>query len=274
MPETSAQRIELIERTHFWFIGRARLLERVFTQHSLSPPVLDLGCGTGLFANYLTANGMWCAGVDLSPLDGEEATGRVVAGRAEALPFASSAFAAVLGRDVLEHVDDHATLDEVFRVLEPGGLLVLLVPAWPSLWGIRDLRAGHMRRYTRRSLRRVVVEGGFEVRELSGYQFLLLPVFALSRLTGRLLSNWTSTGRGRRQASEDGDGRVTGVGVIGVGVTGAGVTGAGVMGAEDNPNRWINRFFGAVTVLELAVSERTRLRPPIGSSLLLVAVKP
>jgi SAM-dependent methyltransferase len=53
----------------------------------------------------------------------------LLAGQAEALPFASNAFEAVLSHEVLEHVvDDRRALSEIFRVLRPAGRLVLFVP--------------------------------------------------------------------------------------------------------------------------------------------------
>jgi SAM-dependent methyltransferase len=92
--------------------------------------------------------------------------------------------------DVLEHVDDTRALAEARRVLRPGGLLLITVPAMPWLWSYRDRAAGHRRRYTRSALRRLAEDCGFEVAELRYYQCALLPLVAASRLGGRRNSSF------------------------------------------------------------------------------------
>jgi SAM-dependent methyltransferase len=76
--------------------------------------------------------------------------------RADALaafPCADEVFDAVILLDVLEHlVDPHCLLDETHRVLIPGGVVVIMVPAGPELWSYWDGMHGHQRRYTRASL--------------------------------------------------------------------------------------------------------------------------
>jgi hypothetical protein len=48
--------------------------------------------------------------------------------------------------------------------LVPGGLIILLVPAFPSLYGPIDRNLGHHRRYTRASIRRLTAETGLSLR--------------------------------------------------------------------------------------------------------------
>lgn len=95
--------------------------------------VLDLGCGAGFgtvkFSRYFDTYA-----VEPSLEYAQRARARapraaVTHGSAEHLPYPDDDFAAVLMLDVLEHVaDERATIDEVARVLRPGGLLVLSVP--------------------------------------------------------------------------------------------------------------------------------------------------
>jgi hypothetical protein len=76
------------------------------------------------------------------------------------LPFADGAFDAVFMLDVLEHLADPAPLvGELGRVLTPGGLTVIMVPARPELWSYWDEMHGHQRRYTKPSLAAVFGEG-------------------------------------------------------------------------------------------------------------------
>ena len=67
--------------------------------------------------------------------------------------------------NVLEHIEnDRLALHHMFEVLSPGGDLILLVPAHPSLYGTLDDLVGHFRRYDRPGLIEKVSEVGFECR--------------------------------------------------------------------------------------------------------------
>jgi SAM-dependent methyltransferase len=187
---TRLAKIRELEAWHFWFVGRRELVRGLLARHLGPAPqaVLDVGCGTGHLAGELLAAGHRVTALDRLP----EALGaarnrglgllRADAGR---LPLRGGAFDAVTLLDVLEHVDDAATLAELRRVVRPGGLLVLTVPAAPWLWSHRDAAAGHLRRYTRGSLEKTLAAGGFAPLELGPYQCALLPVVAASRILGR-----------------------------------------------------------------------------------------
>jgi SAM-dependent methyltransferase len=67
--------------------------------------------------------------------------------------------------NVLEHVRDHRlALDHMYRVLEPGGRAVFLLPAFESLYGPIDRNLGHFRRYSRASWRSLSEAAGFRVK--------------------------------------------------------------------------------------------------------------
>jgi glycosyltransferase involved in cell wall biosynthesis len=67
--------------------------------------------------------------------------------------------------NVLEHIEhDSAAVADFASVLEPGGRLVLLVPAMPALYGSLDIHLNHFRRYDRDALRDLVTRAGFEVQ--------------------------------------------------------------------------------------------------------------
>jgi SAM-dependent methyltransferase len=185
----------LEEGGHFWFEGRRRLLEAVLRRdlQRRGQFVLDLGSGTGWALDMLRRLGHRGIGVDAltPPVDptNAQSTDRFLRSDATRLPFADSTFDAVLALDVLEHVDDVTALSEVHRVLRPEGVIVATVPAFPRLWSDRDVVAGHRRRYTRATLRATLKASRFSVRSLRGYQFLLLPVIAASRMLGKARSD-------------------------------------------------------------------------------------
>lgn len=101
---------------------------------SFEPPVLDLGCGDGVFMSMLGREPI-AAGIDISETAvataGANGTyGEVRVGTAAALPFADARFKTVFSNCVLEHIPEiDKVLSEVNRVLLPGGKLVFTVPS-------------------------------------------------------------------------------------------------------------------------------------------------
>jgi SAM-dependent methyltransferase len=190
--EESLSRLAAMEGWHFWFVGRRKLLDRLLVSSSLSATdlVLDVGCGTGRTLQSLRARGHRVVGLDLRR-EGLSAARRscrdcvLVQADAIRIPFAPDSFDAVLLLDVVEHVDDHALLSEVSRVLRPRGVAIVAVPALPWLWSYRDEAAGHLRRYTKAQLTSAVEAAHLRVREMRYYQFFLFPFIAATRLLGR-----------------------------------------------------------------------------------------
>ena len=155
---------------------REKLLLDLFRSGSPGPRVLNAGAGAGSFSQRLAENGFDVTSVDASSAAVEVLRGRVTGevARADvtALPFADAAFdAAVLG-EVLEHVeDDRGALEEVARVLRPGGVLAVSVPADPKRFGPSDRWAGHVRRYSRQELLSACEAGGFTVERCRAWGF-------------------------------------------------------------------------------------------------------
>jgi SAM-dependent methyltransferase len=100
-----------------------------------------------------------------------------------ALPFQSSSFDAIIALDIFEHIEAHQlAFSEALRVLRPGGILVLSVPAFWWLWGPHDIALHHFRRYKRTELVSRLRSVGFEISCGSYAVFLLFPLVVLSRL--------------------------------------------------------------------------------------------
>ncbi len=79
----------------------------------------------------------------------------------------------VLCQNVLEHIaDDGAALTSMGAALRPGGVVVVLVPAHPRLFGALDRAYGHERRYTRERLMSLAAEAGLEVVSLVSFNAL------------------------------------------------------------------------------------------------------
>ena len=79
--------------------------------------------------------------------------------------------------NVLEHIEEQQlALENARRILEPrSGKLCLLVPAHPSLFSPLDVKLGHRRRYTKRSLTSALEEAGFRVDSVSWFNMLGMP---------------------------------------------------------------------------------------------------
>jgi SAM-dependent methyltransferase len=79
----------------------------------------------------------------------------------------------VLAVNVLEHIlDDVGALRRMAAVVEPGGSVVVFVPAYPSLYGPHDRAAGHVRRYVPRTLEAAISAAGLRVELLRPVNFL------------------------------------------------------------------------------------------------------
>lgn len=191
-PLARLTRLAEIERWHFWFIGRRKLIARLLDKYLRNREglLLDLGCGTGLMVENLVRAGYRVVGLDRLP-EGLTVARQLGGGawpvqsEATRLPLRSGVFGGVLLLDVLEHVEEKELLHEVRRILAPGGVLVITVPAIPWLWSYRDEAAGHLRRYRRRQLARLLEAGGFQVKEMRFYQCILFPMVLLTRVLGK-----------------------------------------------------------------------------------------
>lgn len=172
--------------THEWgsapeFVGprhelRERLLLDLFRSGNPGARVLNAGAGTGSFSLRLADLGFEVTSVDASSaaveILRERVPGDVAQADVTALPFADATFdAAVLG-EVLEHIEgDRAALAEVARVLRPGGMLAVSVPANPERFGPSDRWAGHVRRYSRRELLDACGAAAFTVERCRAWGF-------------------------------------------------------------------------------------------------------
>lgn len=98
----------------------------------------------------------------------------------------SSAYDSVVMVNVLEHLaDDTAILQEVYRLLRPGGHLLLFVPALMLLYSPLDRLFGHYRRYNLRELRKKARAAGFELQRCRYFDWLgALPWLLINRMAG------------------------------------------------------------------------------------------
>jgi SAM-dependent methyltransferase len=189
---TEYDRIAALEERHWWYTGM-RAGARALLRRTLasSPPntgrsILDAGCGTGGGLRWLAEFGR-VTGLDVHPLAVRHAVRvgpRVCRASVLTLPFAACRFDLVTCFDVLYHravADDEQALREFARVLQPGGFLLLRVPAHDWLRGAHDAQVYTRQRYARAELREKVGRAGLVVRRLTYAGAILLPPALLRR---------------------------------------------------------------------------------------------
>jgi 2-polyprenyl-3-methyl-5-hydroxy-6-metoxy-1,4-benzoquinol methylase len=193
-----------VEREHFWFRSRQEVVREALVRlvgDIRGRRLFDIGCGSGGLLQFLANEGIPVAGA----CDAYRESLDIVRGRVKAplvliddgrLPPLGGGHSLLSLFDVLEHLDDdEGMLRFLFSALEPGGVLVLTVPAHSFLFDEMDELAHHRRRYGRRELQRKIEAAGFEVRTLSHFMSILVPPLVAMRAIGRVLY-------GRRRASE------------------------------------------------------------------------
>jgi SAM-dependent methyltransferase len=97
---------------------------------------------------------------------------------------------AVLLLNVLEHIEeDGAALRQVARILKPGGIAVVEVPAGPHLYDVYDEHLLHYRRYSMRTLALQIRAAGLTVLEKSHLGCTVYPAFAFVKRRNRRLAS-------------------------------------------------------------------------------------
>ncbi|MFM7357416.1 MAG: methyltransferase domain-containing protein [Sediminibacterium sp.] len=144
-----------LERKHWWFLVRKKIIaERISTL--LHPPTntksLNVGAATGATSDMLAEFGsVMSIEYDVACTEFAKIymTTPIEQGSILELPFDANQYDLVAALDVVEHVEDHQlAVQELWRVCNPGGHIVITVPAYAFLWSEHDVINHHFRRYT------------------------------------------------------------------------------------------------------------------------------
>ena len=235
--------IRRVEDFHWWYGALRGVLTDAWMR--FGPPsggsvrICDAGCGTGGVLAMLKRNGQ-AFGIDIAPealhFSQDRRLSRLVRGSIQEMPFRAAVFDAVVSLDVLYHrsvPDRGAAVREMVRLLKPGGVLFVNVPAYEWLRSPHDAAVHTGHRFTRNELCALLEANGAEVIWASYWNALLLPVIAAAR--------WVRRASGERSDLE---------------------------GARDS---WINRLLLRVLRAERALLRHCGL--PFGVSIFAVAKK-
>ena len=209
MKKRFAEQYGDLEEWHWWFRGRRKIIESILSGQLTvgERRVLSVGCGPAEGLAWLlpfAGSQGKVVGLDVDPTHARNLNENIefVVGSLEDAPLEDASFDVVLALDVLEHLDDDSKgLREAVRLVKPKGLLLLTVPALPSLWGGQDVVSEHRRRYTKRSFVRLFKNAGLSEYHVRYFNTLLFPLVAAVRLSRR------SAGMGARQRSDFEDNR-------------------------------------------------------------------
>jgi SAM-dependent methyltransferase len=186
--------LDAVERTHWYYAGK-RAMVRWWLERC-GPPradqvLLDCGAGTGRFALEMESS---CR---VLVLDDHEEALRLLRSRfkpeqilslsGDAVPLPDGSLDYVTALDVLEHVpDDVAVVRGFHRLLKPGAIAVVTVPASMALWSDWDEGLHHYRRYHRAQLRALFPAAQWEVLHVNYTNVVIYPAVWLIRKWRRL----------------------------------------------------------------------------------------
>ena len=181
------------EERHWWYVGMRRISAALLDRYPPAeaggcPDILDAGCGSGGMTQFLARRGQ-VTGIDLAhdalSLARRRGVRRLVRASVGLLPLAANSFDVVTSFDVLYHLDvedDVAALAELQRVLRPGGVLLIRLPAFDWIRGAHDQAVHTRHRYTKGELTRKLRDVGFLVEHASYANSLLFPLAPAKRL--------------------------------------------------------------------------------------------
>ncbi len=189
MNSTEYANMDRMEATHWYYAGK-----RVFARRLLElagPPradqlLLDCGAGTGRFAQEMEAS---CR---VMVLDDHEESLRILRTRFRAdqilslagdqVPLPAASLDYVTALDVLEHTpDDRAVVAGFARLVKPGGVALVTVPASMALWSDWDVSLHHYRRYSRPQLKALFPESDWELLHVNYTNVVIYPAVWIIR---------------------------------------------------------------------------------------------
>jgi 2-polyprenyl-3-methyl-5-hydroxy-6-metoxy-1,4-benzoquinol methylase len=185
-----------------------RLLKKAGVQR-----VLDVGCGLGKVTIYLAQRGIDITGIDVShrliELARKKSAEKHVPTDFHVVELGAfqtkQKYDAVLFAGVLEHIDDDEQLmRDAYRFLNKHGKIIITAPCFPFLYNPRDKRIGHLRRYTKKSIARKLIQAGYVPVIQRYYSFAMIfgaiylkifkkneyPFNAVNSITDKFLHVW------------------------------------------------------------------------------------
>jgi 2-polyprenyl-3-methyl-5-hydroxy-6-metoxy-1,4-benzoquinol methylase len=200
--ETGFEALLQMQREHFWYRGRHKLLLNVLKKEILrhygkadSLRAIDMGGGCGgwleyihthnfgMFQEFALGDSSMRALFLAEPVVGSFATRYQI----DLLDLGwREEWDIVFLLEVLEHIPDHeAVLRQLRKSVRSGGLLFVTAPALNFFWTYNDELAQHQRRYSKQDFRALGKQAHLELLRTEYFMFFLSPALLLSRLLFR-----------------------------------------------------------------------------------------
>ena len=141
-------------------------LTRLIRESAESTDLIDFGAGIGTFSKRLRTAGYNVTCVEPDPLQRRRLEEQGFDTLENITGVADNSASFVFSLNVFEHIqDDSVALREIRQKLKSGGTLLIYVPAFACLWTSLDEKLCHYRRYTKKTLRRLVEQEGFVIED-------------------------------------------------------------------------------------------------------------
>ncbi len=182
-----------IEDNSYWFCHRNQCIKSCLSIFQNENDILfDIGGGNGFVAKQLETAGYNVVLLEPGEEGAKNARQRgvqnIICATLQTGGFHDNCLDSIGVFDVIEHIeDDNMFVSNLHKYLKKDGKLYVTVPALNKLWSINDEIAGHFRRYSTKSLRKLLEINGFEINYIS-YIFspLTLPLFTLRSIPSKL----------------------------------------------------------------------------------------
>jgi ubiquinone/menaquinone biosynthesis C-methylase UbiE len=194
MEQSYSLKYHELEEKHWWFIGRRDIIFGLIKDHRRDVEILEIGCSGGVLIEFLNKQGfLKLHGIDIDEraieICRQRGIKQVMVADAQETGFKEEQFDVLIASDVLEHIkDEDKALREWYRILKPGGTLIIFVPAFQFLWSNHDEVNRHFRRYSKSALVKILEKNSFKTEKVSYWNFSLFFPISLFRLFQKFLS--------------------------------------------------------------------------------------
>lgn len=190
MIQDEYKKLYQLQESYWWFRGKEYLISKLMDAHyhrGGKLRILDVGCGTGYLTKTLSSYGD-ATGLDMADIALEfckmNGIAHVSKGSISSIPYPDKEFDLVCALDVLYHQaveNDEDAIRELYRVLKPGGRVIITTSAMKCLFGKNDIVQHGARRHSRQELLEKCTRVGLVHEQSSYYTVAFFPLVYIVR---------------------------------------------------------------------------------------------